>query len=119
MVRKDDDWQKRQFKKWTDRNLIPLEEKHKLNPTKRERLYQTNLDDWSPKACVCGYKKDHKSSDCKTINKVEDGKKILSQKRLCFNCTGVKIEQLSVAAKEPVKHVKVNIIPHFVNSQIQ
>ena len=69
---------------------IQLEVKRKLNPTKRERLYQTNQDHWNPKVCVYGSKKDHKSSDCKIITKAEDRKKILSEKRLCFHCTGVK-----------------------------
>ena len=30
------------------------------------------------------------SSNCKTITKIENRKKILSEKTLCFNCTGVK-----------------------------
>ena len=35
-------------------------------------------------------KKDHKSTNCKTVTKVEDRKRLLSEKKLCFNCTGVK-----------------------------
>ena len=65
LVRIDKDWQERDFwqfiealRKWTDRNPIPLEDKQNLNPTKRERLYQTSQDDWNPKACVYCSKKD-------------------------------------------------------------
>lgn len=65
LVRTDDDWQKWNFwqfrvRKLTDRNPIPLVEKRKLNPTKRERLYQTSQDDWYPEACVYSIPKDNK-----------------------------------------------------------
>ena len=45
---------------------------------------------WNPKACVYCNKKDQKSTNCKTVTKVEDRKRILSEKKLCFNYTGVK-----------------------------
>ena len=38
-------WPEQTLRKGTGRNLIPLEEKRKLNRTKRERLYQTSQDD--------------------------------------------------------------------------
>ena len=60
----------RGIKKSTDRNQIPLEEKQKPNPKKKEKketLYQKSQNDWEPKACVYWWSKsDHKSSDCKT-----------------------------------------------------
>ena len=97
LVRTDDIWQEwnfwqflETFRKWTDRNLIPSEDKRKLNPTKRERLYQRSQDDWSEKACLYCSNEDHKSSDCKIIAKAEVHKEILSEKKLCFNCIGVK-----------------------------
>lgn len=60
--------------KCADRNPISVEEKQKLNQ-KKKRLYQTSQDDWEPTFCVYGSKKDHKSSKCKRITKLEDRKK--------------------------------------------
>ena len=54
----------------------------KTQSKKREVLYQTSQDDWNLVACVYSSKKDHKSSDCKAITKLENHKKILSEKRL-------------------------------------
>ena len=42
------------------------------------------------RACVYCDKEGHKSSKCKTVAKVSERRLILSQKRLCFNCTGSK-----------------------------
>ena len=39
------------------------------------------------------------SSNCKTITKIENGKKILSEKTLCFNCTGVKHRAVEYPSK--------------------
>ena len=39
---------------------------------------------------VCCEKPDHRSSDCKTAKTVTERRKILSDKKLCFNCTGAK-----------------------------
>ena len=64
--------------------------------------------------------KDYKPSNCKTITKVEDRKKTLNEKSLCFNCTWVKHRAAVCYRKKPVKHYyKVKIIHHFVNGQIQ
>ena len=50
--------------------------------TGNQKLVYTVASDWR----YCG---SHISSDCKTITKVEDRKKILNEKRLCFKTTGV------------------------------
>ena len=51
------------LRQWTDRNSIPLEDKRKLNPTKKNILYLTSQDDSDPKASACCSKKYHKSRD--------------------------------------------------------
>ena len=108
------------LRKWTHRNLISLEGKLKLSSTKRERPYQTNQDNWNPKPCVYCNMEDLKSSNDKTITKVEDLKKILSARKwYVLTAPEWNIEQLSVTIKEPVKHIKVNIIHHFLDSQVQ
>ena len=95
LVRLDDDWQDLGFtqlvealRKWTERNpkiFVPPDKN-----TKRDKMYHTRENEH--KSCVCVYcdKQGHKSSECKTVAKVSDRRLILSQKRLCFNCTGSK-----------------------------
>ena len=79
------------LRKWADRNPISLDdERNNRNPPRKDRLYQTSQDIWNPKHCMYCNKKDHKSTNCKTVAKVEDRKRLLSEKKLCFNCTGVK-----------------------------
>ena len=98
LVRIDDDWQEWYFgqfiealRKWADRNLISLDDKrNNRNPPRKDRLYQTSQDIWKPKLCVYCNKEDYKSTDCKIVTKDEGRKRILSEKKLCFNCTDVK-----------------------------
>lgn len=52
-----------------------LQKRNKNLIKKKERLYQTSQDDWEPTFCVYESKKDHKSSKCKRITKLEDRKK--------------------------------------------
>ena len=80
------------FRKWADRNPISLDdERNNRNPPRKDRLYETSQDIWNPKHCMyCNNKKDHKSTNCKTVAKFEDRKRLLSEKKLCFNCTRVK-----------------------------
>ena len=61
------------LRKW--RNPIPLEDKRKLNLTKRERFSHISQDDWNPKAFVYCRKKDHKSSDYKSRKSQENSKR--------------------------------------------
>ena len=86
LVMIDDYWQEWDFwqfiealRKWTDRNPISLDNKrNNRNPPRKGRLYQTNQDIWKPKHYVYCNKENHKPTDCKTVTKVEDCKRILS-----------------------------------------
>ena len=53
------------------------------------------------------------------LTKVEDRKNILSEKRLSFNCTGVKYRAAECCSKRTYKIYKINIIRHFANSLVQ
>ena len=66
------------LEKWTVRNPIPLSDKR--NPEKGNGY---------SKSVYCE-KADHRSSDCKTVKTVTELRKILSDKKLCFNHTGAK-----------------------------
>ena len=42
------------------------------------------------RGCVYCDNPDHRKADCKTVSTLEKRKRLLSNKRLCFNCTGSK-----------------------------
>ena len=70
------------------RNSIPLSDKR--NPEKGisySKIYQAKQ---TKSECVYHEKPDHRSSDCKTAKTVTERRIILSDKKLCFNCTGAK-----------------------------
>ena len=53
-------------------------------------MYHARENEHKSRVCVYCDKEGHKSSERKTVAKVSDRRLILSQKRLCFNCTGCK-----------------------------
>ena len=105
LVRGHEDWQewdlprlvialKKKEGQWKDIN--PCEEgnsgtSNENPPPKRERnkfgLFQADA-----RKCPCVYCDDptHASHDCTRVPTVDERKKLLAQKRLCFNCTGTK-----------------------------
>ena len=95
LVRLDDDWQDWEFtqlvealRKWTEHNpkiFVPPDKNQK-----RDKMYYTRENEQKSRVCVYCDKEGHKSSKCKTVTKVSGRRSILSQKRLCFNCTGSK-----------------------------
>ena len=95
LVRTDDSWREWNFpklvdelRKWTERN--PIQFKQSDKPW-RDKNFQTQQErDGKNRGCVYCGKQDHKSVDCKTVATVDDRRKVLSNKRLCFNCTGNK-----------------------------
>ena len=97
MVRTDDDWQYRKFpqlsealEKWTCRNPKtlnhkPLYEDNRANPYRNpNKVYHANQHQTE---CVYCRKSDHKSADCQTVKTIFEHRKLLSEKKLCFNCT--------------------------------
>ena len=94
LVRNDDNWQDQKFQqlveafeKWTVRNPIPLSDKR--NPEKGNGYSKSYQAQQTESEYVCCEKLDH-GSDCKTAKTVTEHRKILSDKKLCFNCTGAK-----------------------------
>ena len=103
LVRSDDDWQEWGFsemvealRKWCVRN--PISEEDRKSDHKGTSHYQpksgkflhAKQELWKPKPCVFCESTLHKSVDCNQVVDVPSRKKILSEKKLCFNCTGVK-----------------------------
>ena len=96
LVRTDDSWHEWQFpdlvealRSWTERNPTSSSDVSNPQERRRERSYQAKVkSESSSKTCAYCDSADHKSYECKVITGVEDRKKLLSEKRLCFNCTG-------------------------------
>ena len=90
LVRLDDDWQEWTFpqmletlRKGCDRNpLHSYDQPVKL----RDRFFNSRQEDWKQRPCVYCGSAEHKSVDCSKVVR----KRHLSEKRLCFNCTGTR-----------------------------
>ena len=75
---------------WIDRNPLQIGEREsrpQLRDIRREKTFSTR-DQIKPRSCVYCGSSNHKSSNCESVKTVEERRKILSNKRLCFNCTG-------------------------------
>ena len=95
LVRTDDDWQGWGFsqfvealRKWCERNPVQTDEPNRS--PRRDRVFQTSERDRRLRNCVYCDKSDHRSTECSITTDVTERKKILSTKKLCFNCTGAK-----------------------------
>ena len=99
LVRMDDDWQEWKFphlvealRKWTERNPVKNQsekEKPPQLPYKRDKNFNTRQEEREarpPRSCVYCDAIDHRSVDCKKVERTVDRKKLLSSKQLCFNC---------------------------------
>ena len=91
LVRTGDDWQDWKFSQlvevlenWTCRNPKPLNHKPLSEENRTNKVYQANQHQIE---CVYCKKFDHKSADCQTIKTTSERRKLLSEKKLCFNCT--------------------------------
>ena len=103
LVRLDDDWQEWGFpqmlealRKWCDRNPLPSPSDQPSNdrippkPPKRDRVFHSRQEEWKPRPCVYCETSGYKSVECDKIVGVAQRRRHLSEKRLCFNCTGTK-----------------------------
>ena len=112
LVRTDDDWQEWKFdqlvealRNWTMRNppkpnedpdhekppswKPPFKPPPKF-PKSQDRMFNLRQEEWKTRPCVYCESREHKSVDCDNIVGVALRKKYLSEKRLCFNCTGTR-----------------------------
>ena len=123
LVRSDDDWQEWTYvelvealRKWTERKLLQNTEKSSENNAKRVRFDQyprRDKSEYNPKrgrvlhskesttiikGCVYS-EDDHRSAECQNISSTNERKKTLSERRLCFNCTGKKHSAINCTNK--------------------
>lgn len=108
----DDDWQEWNFgqlleslRKWTERNPIAVHEQRKQEP-KRESLSHTKQGEYKPRKCIYCDEENHKAASCKKINKLEERRKIVSDKKLCFNCTGSGHRAVNCPSRIRCQHCK-------------
>ena len=117
----DDDWQESKFpnlveamRKWTERNPI----KNPL-PLKRDKNFNTmqkNRDVRTPRPCVYCHGTDHRSIDCKKVERTVDRKRLLSSKQLCFNCARPNHKTVECKSRTACQKCKRrHIIPAFAN----
>ena len=99
LVRMDDEWKTWGFpqlvealRKWTERN--PVADDGGANggaadkQAKRDRQMNTKSKGLRQKKCVYCESAEHRSFECTQTTDLDGRKKILSDKKLCFNCTG-------------------------------
>ena len=127
LVRSDDDWQEWTYvelvealKKWTERNLVQNTEKSSENNPERQRFDQypgRDKSEYNPKRDRVLHSKesttiikgcvycegDHRSEECQNISSTNERKKILSEKRLRFNCTGKKHRDINCTSKHSLQ----------------
>ena len=106
LVRTDDDWQEWRFpqlvealRKWTIRNPPKHSEERqsqdKLPPFKpvkpflpKNRSYQTRQGEPKRRPCVYCERVNHQSVNCDKVTTLQERRRELNRKQLCFNCTG-------------------------------
>ena len=100
LTRTDPKWKEWDFnqllealREWIDRNPLQVGEKQiKSSPRDQYRHEKNYVVKEVPKLRQCIYceNPEHKATDCTVVRSVDERRKILSDKKLCFNCTGGK-----------------------------
>ena len=71
----------------TWRDINPCTEESGKEKRRKDKVFNTGV---KKHGCVYCDDANHKSRDCTSVAEVNERKKILATKRLCFNCTGAK-----------------------------
>ena len=85
LVRNDEDWQS-----WDFLQLCAVLKSPPLPKFDRQslRAFNTRQQGVKPRTCVYYEETSHKRADCPRVSTLDERKKILEEKKLCFNCTG-------------------------------
>ena len=83
------------LKKWRDineiANLSSNDDKPvSKQPGRRSNFHYAKYGDGKKRPCVYCNEKTHVSKDCRNVASVTERKKLLVDRKLCFNCTGAK-----------------------------
>ena len=116
LVRMDDNWQEWGFpelieslKKWCDRNPLLSDERKTdhsgSRPPRKDQAYQAKAEGVRPqRVCVYCEAEDHKLTACDRVTDGSQRKKILSEKKLCFNCAGSRHRASECRSKYMCQH---------------
>ena len=111
LVRKDNGWHEWKFpqlaealESWARWNPITLKE------NKIQKSFKANQ--FKVEYVYCN-QSDHKPADCEKVKSVSDRRKILSEKKLCFNVTGGSTVPLTAVATKSAYYTNVNTTPQF------
>ena len=77
-----------ELKKWRDIN--PVDEGGNTKKQRKSGFYYAKDGDRRKRACVYCDAETRNSKDCLTVTDIDQRKKLLAEKKLCFNCTGTK-----------------------------
>ena len=92
------------LKSWTRRNPITMRE---------NKIQKSFIVNQFKVECVYCDQSDYKSLDCEKVKSVSDRRKILSEKKSCFNCRSTNIVLLTAIASESACYENVNTKPQF------
>lgn len=99
LVRTDPNWEQWDFvqlaqavKQWIRRNPIDAKTQERetteqqIRKRERSKLFQARNYDYKIQECVYCEDSSHKPSECQKVTSIDERKRILAQKRICFNC---------------------------------
>ena len=125
LVRTDPKWKEWTFvqlcealREWTERNPVDHHNQEEKRKERHGKAFNTQQkkDQTKPRACVYCDSMEHKSTTCSTVHTPADRRKLLAQKKLCYNCTGGHTALLSVEAPPLVVAVAKDTIRRSVIS---
>ena len=97
LARNDDNWQDNDFfelcealRSGTRRNPLQPQQQSEKNNRRRIGAYTTRQQHAKARVCVYCNEALHKGIECQRVSSVRERKRILINKKLCFNCTGMK-----------------------------
>ena len=112
LVRTDDDWQEWRFpefiealRKWTVRNPVKQDDGSQDRHSK-SRSFQVRQQESRIKECVYCNDTSHRSPEFKKVVSVSDRRRILGEKKLCFNCTGPRHKASECRSQQTCQHCK-------------
>lgn len=84
-----------ELKKWKDINPVEDDDEQKKPPPPRRQdrksgFYHAKDGERRKRTCVYCEEDSHGSKECPRITTVDERKKLLAQRKLCFNCTGAR-----------------------------
>ena len=111
----NDDWKNWDFinlcdalRLWTRRNPlesnIPEDNRDDKIPPKRDPPYWRGLSSQQTRAWVYCEDSTHRGIECQRVTSVDERKRILATKKLCFNCTGAKHHASECNSKISCRH---------------